>query len=384
MSNSHGRPDAVYESHATWRDGFLGYVVSGGAPSPSLTLTLAPFATKGYVAEAQELVYVDQPLPSQGHTLTQGAGTYYLGLARNTTSTIAGWGRWAGTHYVTYFGTPASLLADGVMPLCRLTVSATAITAVDAQPFSVALRTTRGLAISADPLAPTVGSALPPNLGLYVQPSMICDPPTFTVNSATHRVGIGTTNPTQLLHVAGAFGVDGTSTLVGPVVFGDAAATRTNLGLLDTITRVETLAWVARGAVDGGYRDPLLWVDGQDTAMYTFWRVPAAYVPSGNVTFSFFRRDSVGAGQAVMEYAVTRYNIGFGPTTLVGNTPANFAPGNLLTQQLNITVPMATVVAGNVLMTYLRRLGADGADNIAGPVSMDGVVISFPAQRNTP
>src|SRR5262245_24401289 len=121
MPNTHGVPNSPYEANATWRDAFLGYAAQGGLPDTSPTLTVPPFTTLGYVADGPELVYVRQEPPAQGFPLTQGAGTYWLGLSRTTTSAPAGWQRWPGTHYLSFFGATPTLSA-GLLPLCRLTV----------------------------------------------------------------------------------------------------------------------------------------------------------------------------------------------------------------------------------------------------------------------
>jgi Chaperone of endosialidase len=130
MGNSHGVPDTMYEIQGLSNDLLPACIVSTtfpAVPAPP-SLTLAAFATAGYVQDGPTLVYVTQ----EAHTvvLTGADGQYWLALGQDTWTTVASWNRTAGTHYLWRQSATQPPTVDGILPFVQLTVSGGAITAV--------------------------------------------------------------------------------------------------------------------------------------------------------------------------------------------------------------------------------------------------------------
>lgn len=133
--NSHNVPTGLPEIQAREGDHFSPYIVSGCAPtvpSPaSLTFTSGQMgACNGYVRGASsDLVYVTQAAAAVG-PLNAGNGTYWLAIHRDTSTTVAGWTRQAGTHYLTSINATQPANPSGGYVFARVTVSGGVITAV--------------------------------------------------------------------------------------------------------------------------------------------------------------------------------------------------------------------------------------------------------------
>src|SRR5262245_9026847 len=123
MSNSHARPDMFAELMA-WGGDLLPPVILATNPVvPASSMTLAPFATTGYVrgASGTQLTYVDQPAASV--TLTGAAGTYWVALMRDMVSAVSGWTRRVGSHYVWQSAASQPANPDGGLVFCQVTVT---------------------------------------------------------------------------------------------------------------------------------------------------------------------------------------------------------------------------------------------------------------------
>ncbi len=130
-----------------------GFVASGGIPAvPASSLTLAAFATTGFVIDdASSLVAVVQD--AQAFTLpSSGDGTYWLLLWHDTSTDPAGWTRSATTatkssaYRVQKSATRPSTPLGGVL-LARLTVSGGVVTVVQPVFPSTAVTTQRIMAM---------------------------------------------------------------------------------------------------------------------------------------------------------------------------------------------------------------------------------------------
>lgn len=129
MSNSHALQSEARERQAWWDDAIGPYLVSGGDPATSVNTTVATFATEGYVSDSGELYYVSQATSTVG-PLTGGDGTFWLALHRDRASTVAGWTREGSTHYLWQLSATQPATPSGAVIFAKLTVSASAITAV--------------------------------------------------------------------------------------------------------------------------------------------------------------------------------------------------------------------------------------------------------------
>lgn len=131
-ANTHGTPDMMREMRSFFADAFIGYVVSGCAPTvPASSDTLAAFACTGYVTGADgQLHYITQSSAGVG-PLNAGPGTYWLALHQDRVSTVGGWTRQARTHYLWQLN--ASRPADPATGLvfAQVTVAGGVITAVE-------------------------------------------------------------------------------------------------------------------------------------------------------------------------------------------------------------------------------------------------------------
>lgn len=130
MSNTHGVADTMYEIQGLSNDLLPACIVSTtfpAVPAPP-SLTLAAFATAGYVKDGPTLVYVTQ----EAHTvvLTGGDGQYWLALAQDSFTTYATWNRVAGTHYLWKPSATRPPDVDGLLVFDQLTVAGGVISAV--------------------------------------------------------------------------------------------------------------------------------------------------------------------------------------------------------------------------------------------------------------
>src|SRR5262245_32482678 len=96
--NTHQRPDVLYEMESWGGDMWAAYIVSTNPVVPASSLTLAPFATRGFVrgGNGTQLWYVDQPAVSL--TLPSTAATYWVLLHKDLTTAVSGWTRRVGSH----------------------------------------------------------------------------------------------------------------------------------------------------------------------------------------------------------------------------------------------------------------------------------------------
>jgi hypothetical protein len=173
MGNSHGVPDTMYELQATASDLLPACIVSTTFPAVPAPpgLTLAAFATAGYVKDGPTLVYVTQ----EAHTVTLvgGDGTYWVALTQDSFTTYATWNRVAGTQYAWKPSATRPPDVDGLLVFLSCTVSGGVVTAVTPAPGvtrAEALRALSGLGTmatqNADAVAVTGGSISVPRLGI--------------------------------------------------------------------------------------------------------------------------------------------------------------------------------------------------------------------------
>jgi len=104
-------------------------ILSVTPPSvPVTSLTLAPFATHGYVRDGDHLKYVEQA--AKAITLSGADGNYWLALHVNTSATVASWTRVPGTHYL--WRSNPTLPADpvGALVFYQVTLAGGVISAV--------------------------------------------------------------------------------------------------------------------------------------------------------------------------------------------------------------------------------------------------------------
>jgi hypothetical protein len=134
MPNLHSSgPDTLAEMNAQHFDLLPACIVSTTWPTaPGSGLTIAAFATQGYVRKGSLLSYVDQP--ARAITLPSAAGTYYLALTTDTHSTPGSFTRVPGSHYAYLQSASAPTYPDGTTPIASAVVSGGNITAVDTAP----------------------------------------------------------------------------------------------------------------------------------------------------------------------------------------------------------------------------------------------------------
>lgn len=130
MPNDHGIPDSLKELMSISADLLPATIISTTWPTPPVPpgMTLAAFATRGYVRDGPDLVYVDQP--AQAMTLTGADGTYWVALTVDTFTDYAQWTRNYGSHYCWRPSSSQPADVDGLLVAIQLTVSGGAITAV--------------------------------------------------------------------------------------------------------------------------------------------------------------------------------------------------------------------------------------------------------------
>jgi len=133
MPNTHTIPDTMAEMMAREEDLLPACVISTTWPTvPVSSMTLAAFTTQAYVRDLQHLVYADQPaitLP-----LTGSDGTYWLGIARDTSTAYASWTRRAGSHYLWRLSGTRPPDVDGLLVFASCTVAGGVVTAVTPAP----------------------------------------------------------------------------------------------------------------------------------------------------------------------------------------------------------------------------------------------------------
>ena len=107
------------------------YVAQGCLPTPTLPLasiTLPAFACDGVIASNRADIPVHQDAMSVG-PLSGGDGTYWVALHIDRTSTVSGWTRQRGTHYLWQKATTKPSVTDGAL-LAQVTIASGAITAL--------------------------------------------------------------------------------------------------------------------------------------------------------------------------------------------------------------------------------------------------------------
>ena len=251
--NTHGIPDLLLEIHRRDGDGLRGFIVTGGNPSPTASLTVPPFATQAYVYDAGELVYVDQPAAAVG-PLNTGDGLYWLGVTRNTSTAITGWTRQPGTHYAWHFGVLTPSVPNGLVPLAQCTVAGGAITQAVSVPLRGGLRPGGGLVIGVPDhvsLLPPLTPPLPPDTHLYVE-------------------GTADTNG---LHVRSAAGIGGNITPGYSLALGEDL-------LVTGQADMSTLHVTTRAGIGGSPTPPHALAVGGTT--YLVGNVGIGVVPDGN------------------------------------------------------------------------------------------------------
>jgi len=133
MPNTHAIADMAYELQATCEDLLPACVISTTFPTvPASSLTLAAFATQGYVRDGQALVYVDQPAITL--TLTGSDGTYWLAISRDVSTAYASWTRRAGSHYLWRLAGTRPPDVDGLLVFASCTVAGGVVTATAPAP----------------------------------------------------------------------------------------------------------------------------------------------------------------------------------------------------------------------------------------------------------
>lgn len=196
MSNTHGIPDMAKEVQALCGDLLPPVILSTTWPTvPAASLTLAAFATTGYVRDGTDLIYVEQAAAAV--TLSGGDGAYWLALHRNTTTAVSSWTRQAGTHYLWRSNPTQPAQPSGGLILAHVTVAGGVITAVST------------LATPQLPLSRQTADAVAITGGTAVLADLDVDGTTLRVDAGNHRVGIGTDTPSYPLDVTGSARVAG-------------------------------------------------------------------------------------------------------------------------------------------------------------------------------
>lgn len=200
-ANTHGRPDAQGELQS-WFGAFSPHVEDNTCQPavPTTSLTFAAFACNAYVKGAlADLVYVRQAAATV--TLANVNGVHWLAVCRDTSSTVAGWTRRSGTHYVHLQAATLPTTPTGCLITTQVTVAGNVITAV-----SPKFRT--------NPVGPLAGfSLIDPAIGA------VCDG--VTDDSAALQKGLNLGGKlvipdgrTCIINTETAFNVEGTE-LVG-------------------------------------------------------------------------------------------------------------------------------------------------------------------------
>lgn len=129
MSNTHLVPDFASELQAIMGDVQAPCILSTTWPVvPVSSLTLAAFATHGFVKDGSQLVYVNQAAAPV--TLSGADGQFWVALHRNTSAAVASWTRQPGTHYLWRSNPTKPAEPSGGLILSQVTVAGGIITAV--------------------------------------------------------------------------------------------------------------------------------------------------------------------------------------------------------------------------------------------------------------
>ena len=168
MSNLHGIPDLIKEAQAHDYDLLPACIIAtSGLTTPGSGLTLTAVSAQGYVRLGTALSYVDQPAISVAVSST--AGNHWVALTADTWTTIGGWTRRAGSHFVEQANATQPAAPDGAQLVAQVVVTGaniTAVTPVLSPPLSRqnanAVAITGGTATGLAALAMTSGAAALP------------------------------------------------------------------------------------------------------------------------------------------------------------------------------------------------------------------------------
>jgi hypothetical protein len=106
------------------------YITSGCLPTvPASSLTLAAFACEGAVAEGRSSIPVSQPAATVG-PLSATAGSYWIALYKDRTTTVGGWTHQLGTHYLWQASATQPADPAGGTVIAQVTVAGSVITGV--------------------------------------------------------------------------------------------------------------------------------------------------------------------------------------------------------------------------------------------------------------
>lgn len=131
MSNTHGIPDTLKELEAIRYDLLPACIIGiSGLTTPGSGLSMPNLSVIGYVRRGTDLLYVNQPPATV--TVSSTAGNHWLALTADTWTTIAGWTRMAGSHYVEQANATQPTAPDGAQLVAQVTVTGGNITAVSA------------------------------------------------------------------------------------------------------------------------------------------------------------------------------------------------------------------------------------------------------------
>jgi len=177
MSNTHGVPDSASEIQAILGDLQAPCILSSTFPTvPVSSLTLAAFATHGYVLSGTQLVYVAQAAAPV--TLSGADGQFWVALHRDTSTAVASWTRQPGTHYLWRSNPTKPANPAGGLILSQVTVAGGIISAVsqttipntplslqDAEAVAITGGTVRATQVAAGTALPTAGYDLATGTG---------------------------------------------------------------------------------------------------------------------------------------------------------------------------------------------------------------------------
>ena len=131
-SATHGLPDQTRQRQVWHGDSVGGgFVASGCLPSVPGGLIFGAFACEAYVKDTttDELLYVSQGAATV--TLAAVDGTHWLGVCRDTHSTVTGWTRRDGTHYVHRQTGSEVATPSGCEVIGKVTVAGSVVTVVE-------------------------------------------------------------------------------------------------------------------------------------------------------------------------------------------------------------------------------------------------------------
>lgn len=198
MSNTNGVPDIASEIQALMGHVQAPCILSTTWPIvPVTSLTLAAFATHGFVKSGAQLVYVNQA--AMPVTLSGADGAFWVALHRDTSTAVASWTRQPGTHYLWRSNPTKPAEPAGGLILTSVTVAGGIITAV-----SQATTPTTPLSLQDGKTIAFTGGTI---TGLTVLSSADVS---FQAGELTNltRVGIGTPATPEPLTVIGGATID--------------------------------------------------------------------------------------------------------------------------------------------------------------------------------